>query len=443
MVYIEFSIRVPDPEVEKICGEGLKRGMRKKGFWSYETMLMVLLSLNFGIVFFDRNAMSYLAPFVQPDLKLTNEQVGLLASALAFAWAISGFLIGTIADRAGHRKAFLVGTVILFSLCSVVSGLARSFLMLLAARMVMGAAEGPLMPISQSFAAAESSPERRGLNMGFVQNFGSNLFGSFVAPLVIVALANAFGWRVSFYLAAAPGLLSAFLLWMLIREPRMERQAADANQQRMPILEMLRHRNIWVCMTISIFVVAWMVLGWTFLPLIYTQHRHFSTRVMSYLMSVLGLSAAFGAFVLPGMSDRIGRKPVMIFGALIGVLVPAAALHWNGSLLILGVLLFVGWLANGVSPLMMATIPSETIPARYVATTAGLVQGLGEIIGAAGGAWAAGRAADAFGLQVTMWIMGSCAVIAGVLSLLLRETAPVKTAKGMPAADPEPSPIPN
>ena len=195
----------------------------RKGFWSYETMLMILLSLNFGIVFFDRNAMSYLAPFVKPDLNLTNEQVGLFASGLAFMWAISGFVIGTIADRAGHRKAFLVITVIIFSLCSIISGMAGSFLMLLAARMVMGAAEGPLMPISQSFAAAESSPERRGLNMGFVQNFGSNLFGSFVAPLAIVALANAFGWRVSFYLAAVPGLLSALLLWMFVREPKIER----------------------------------------------------------------------------------------------------------------------------------------------------------------------------------------------------------------------------
>ncbi len=398
----------------------------RRGFWSYETMLMVLLSLNFGIVFFDRNAMSYLAPFVQPDLKLTNEQIGLFASGLSFAWAISGFLIGTIADRAGHRKAFLITTVILFSLCSVVSGLAGSFLMLLGARMVMGAAEGPLMPISQSFAAAESSPERRGLNMGFVQNFGSNLFGSFVAPLVIVALANAFGWRRSFFLAALPGLLSAFLLWMLIREPKMELQAENSDQ-RMPILEMLRHRNIWLCMVISIFMVAWMVLGWTFLPLVYVHERHLSTSVMSYLMSVLGMSAAIGAFILPGLSDRVGRKPIMIFGALTGVLVPLAALYWGGSTWMLGVLLFIGWLANGICPLLMATIPAETIPARYVATTAGLVQGLGEIVGAAGGAWAAGRAADAFGLPVTMWIMGVCALIAGMLSLLLRETAPVKT----------------
>jgi ACS family hexuronate transporter-like MFS transporter len=401
-----------------------------RGFWSYETMLMVLLSLNFGIVFFDRNAMSYLAPFVQPELGLTNEQVGLFSSGLAFAWAISGFLIGTIADRTGHRKAFLIVAVILFSLCSVASGLAGSFAMLLAARMVMGAAEGPLMPISQSFAAAESSPERRGLNMGFVQNFGSNLFGSFVAPLVVVALANAFGWRSSFFLAALPGLLSAFLLWMLIREPKKERMPTGKDHERMPIREMLRHRNIWVCMVLSIFVVAWMILGWTFLPLLYVNARHFSTKVMSYLMSVLGMSAAVGAFILPGLSDRIGRKPIVVGGSLIGILVPMAALYWGGSAWMLGVLLFIGWLTNGVTPLLMATIPSETIPSRYVATTAGLVQGLGEIIGAAGGAWIAGRAADRFGLPITMWIMGACALLAGMLALLLKETAPVKMRRG-------------
>ena len=56
----------------------------------------------------------------------------------------------------------------------------------------------------------------------------------------------------------------------------------------------------------------------------------------------------------------------------------------------------------------------------------GLVQGFGEIVGAAGGAWAAGRAADTYGLSIVMWIMVACALIAGALALLLRETAPVK-----------------
>jgi predicted MFS family arabinose efflux permease len=398
----------------------------RKGFWSYETMLMVLLSLNFGIVFFDRNAMSYLAPFVKPDLGLSNEQVGLLASGLSFAWAISGFVIGTIADRTGRRKVFLVVAVILFSFCSVISGLAGSFIMLFAARMVMGVAEGPLMPISQSFAAAESSPERRGLNMGFVQNFGSNLIGTTVASIAIVALANAVGWRVSFFIAAIPGLFSATLLWMLVREPKIERKSASEDRERMPLREMLRYRNIWVCLVLSVFMVAWIVLGWTFLPLYYVEDRQFSTQTMSYLMAVLGVSAAVGAFILPGLSDRIGRKPIMIGGSMIGCIVPLAVLYWGGSIWGLGVLLFIGWLAIGVTPLLMATIPSETIPIRYVATTAGLVQGFGEITGAAGGAWIAGRAADTYGLSITLWIMCGCALITGILALLLKETAPIK-----------------
>jgi predicted MFS family arabinose efflux permease len=221
------------------------------------------------------------------------------------------------------------------------------------------------------------------------------------------------------------------LLWTLIREPKIERSRTADDQKRMPIREMLRYRNIWLCMVICVFMVAWLVLGWTFLPLVYVQHRQFSTSVMSYLMSVLGVSAAIGAIILGAISDRIGRKPIMIFGAATGVLVPMVALYWEGSLWIMGVLLFIGWLANGICPLLMATVPSETVPARYVATTAGLVQGLGEIIGASGGAWAAGRAADAYGLPVTMWIMGACALIATVLALLLKETAPIKTSKAL------------
>jgi predicted MFS family arabinose efflux permease len=72
-----------------------------------------------------------------PDLNLTKERVGLLASGLAFTRAIQGFVIGTIAGRAGRRKVFLVAAGVVLSLCSVASGPARSFLMLPAARMVM------------------------------------------------------------------------------------------------------------------------------------------------------------------------------------------------------------------------------------------------------------------------------------------------------------------
>jgi hypothetical protein len=56
---------------------------------SYQILLVGLLSLNFGIVFFDRNSLNFLMPFVKPELGLTNEQVGIFQSALSLTWALA------------------------------------------------------------------------------------------------------------------------------------------------------------------------------------------------------------------------------------------------------------------------------------------------------------------------------------------------------------------
>ena len=61
------------------------------------------------------------------------------------------------------------------------------------------------MPISHAMVASEVDPERRGLAQGVAQNLGSNLLGSFAAPVVLVALRRDFGWREAFYLAGVPG----------------------------------------------------------------------------------------------------------------------------------------------------------------------------------------------------------------------------------------------
>ncbi len=53
-----------------------------------------------------------------------------------------------------------------------------------------------------------------------MQNLGSNLIGSSLAPIVLVAIATAYHWRAAFYLAAMPGLICAFLIWKFVREPR-------------------------------------------------------------------------------------------------------------------------------------------------------------------------------------------------------------------------------
>jgi MFS family permease len=392
----------------------------------YETRLIWVLGITFGFVFFDRNAVNYLMPFIVSDLKLSNQQVGMIASALSFTWAIAGFAGGAYSDRSGNRKTILLVTVIAFSLCSFLSGLAGSFLTLLLARLLMGLAEGPILPVAQSLVAFESADTRRGHNMGVMQNFGSNLLGSFVAPLVLVALAGLYNWRAAFFIAGVPGLLMALLIAKYVRpaaKPALQPQSIRVDGG-MRYGEMLRYRNIWLCILMSIVMVAWMVLGWAFLPLFYVNVRHLSAGQMSLLMSVLGLSAAFFCFIVPGLSDRFGRRPVIVAFNLVGLLVPFAALYFVGSLYALAALIFIGWSASGTFPLFMGTIPSETIPARYVATSLGLVMGLGEILGGVSGPWVAGWAADQYGLRAPIMIQAGCAIVGTVLALFLKETAP-------------------
>jgi MFS family permease len=397
----------------------------------YETRLIWVLGITFGFVFFDRNAVNFLMPFITADLRFSNGQIGLIASALSLTWAIAGFLGGALADRTAYRKKILVAAVVAFSVCSFLSGVAVSFLTLFLSRLLMGVAEGPILPVSQSLVAFESADGRRGYNMGVMQNFGSNLLGSFVAPLALVAIASFYTWRTAFFIAGIPGLLMAALIVKYVKEPKVHTLGAMVKtaDSRIRAADMLKHRNMWLCILMSIVMVAWMVLGWSFLPLYYIQVKHYSAQQMSLLMSVLGLSAAFFSFIVPGLSDRLGRRPVVIAFNLVGVLVPLAALYFTGSPYALAALVFVGWSASGTMPLMMGTIPSETIPARYVATALGIVMGLGEVLGGVSAPAIAGWAADLYSLRVPLYMEAGCALIAACLALYLTETAPARLAQ--------------
>jgi len=390
----------------------------------YEALLIGLLSLNFGILFFDRNALNFLMPFVQPDLGLSNTQVGLIASVFSLAWAIAGLLVGSISDRTGKRKPILILATMGFAACSVLSGLATTFVMLFATRLLMGVLEGGVLPVSQSLTMAEVAPGRRGFAMGFMQNFGSNVLGSTAASLILVALATHYGWRNAFYLAAIPGLVSALLMWRWVQEPTQEEQAREEPVQHLSLRDALARRNVLICMLISILMVSLLVLCFAFMPLYLIQVRELDPETMGWLIGALGVSAGIAGFVVPGISDWVGRKPAMVIAPLFGVLAPLGALYYHGSVWGLAAIFFAAWTAIGTFPLFMATIPSETIDPRHTATVLGLIMGAGEGLGGVLSPTLAGAAADKWGLQAPLWIMVAMPVLAAVLALALRETAP-------------------
>lgn len=419
----------------------------------YQIVLVLLLSLNFGIVFFDRQALNVLMPYIQPELGLSGTQIGLLAGGLSFSWAIAAFFVGRLSDTLGKRKILLVLATIAFSLCSFISGLAPSFLLLFGARLLMGAAEGGVMPISHAMVASEVDPKRRGLAQGVAQNLGSNLLGSFAAPVVLVSVfivGMGFNWREAFYLAALPGLISAAMIWFLLDEPKAApREAKPKVSTSRAISDYLAEvgramkvRNMWVSVVVGVLMVAHFVITWAFLPTFLVQARDMDPTSMSWLVGSLGIAAAIYSFVVSGLSDRIGRKPVMVvlpFLSLIGplgvlLLDPAAfegagMFGLSGYATILIPIFFIGWMVNGTFPIFMATIPSETFKPVHHATVLGLAMGSCEVLGGVAGPPFAGWLNDSFGQDSFLYLMMILAVVAGFVAMGLKETAPAALAR--------------
>ena len=407
--------------------------MQRRG---YENLLLVLLFFTVGFVFFDRLSINFLFPFMRQEFGLTNSRIGMLTSALALTWSVSGFALSSYADGSNRRKPVLIAAVIVFSLCSISSGLAGTFATLLLARALMGFAEGPVLPVSQSLMAFASSESRRGFNMGFIQASAGGLLGSVLAPMILVPLAGTHGWRFAFYCAGIPGLILAVLLAVLVREPRVGQKAATATTgtgNARGFWEVLMTRNMIICVVMSCLFITWFLAIVTFGPAYLLEQRHLSAGDMSIFMTILGISSVIGGFAVPALSDRLGRKPTMIVFGIVAIFAPLVIAFLQSSFPVLCIAIFLAYLGYGCFPIFLATIPAETVPANFVSRAIATVIGVGEIIGGFVSPTVVGFSADAYGAAAPFVIASASVSLAVVASLFLVETAPHKASLLKPA----------
>ncbi|MFP3578964.1 MFS transporter [Arthrobacter sp. SIMBA_036] len=396
----------------------------------HERRTVLLLSLGFGLVGLDRWIISPLFPSMMKDMGLNYQDLGNIIGALGLAWGVSALIIGGLSDKLGRKKV-LVGSIILFSLCSLLTGLASGLFSLILVRVIMGITEGAFGPTAVAATAESSRPKRRGLNMGIQQSTFA-LFGIGLGPIIATQLLQVVpSWHWVFGIMLIPGLVLAYFIFKTIREPRdlptFESAVATTSAEKARWVDVFRYRNVRLAMLAlcgamtCIFVLSAMV------PSYLTDFRGIEMTSMGIITSGIGLGAFAGQLAIPALSDRFGRKPVVIAALLLAAALLLVFIFQGPFMPVLFLLLFfIAFGANGCLALLAGTITVESVPAGSLAAAAGTVIGVAEIFGGGVAPSLAGFLAQNYGIAYPLYLALAGLLLCVVAAAFLRETAPNK-----------------
>jgi MFS family permease len=240
---------------------------------------------------------------------------------------LGGIIGGYLGDRIG-RKPVLVGSLLLMGIATVLIGVLPTYQMvgiwaavlLVAVRVVQGLAFGAEWggAILMSF---EHAPWRkRGLYTGITQaGFPVGLLLANLAFLASVPLGPQWAWRVPFLLSAVLIVVGIMIRLKIDESPEFEELQAEGAVSKNPLLEVLRDdwRNVVRAFCLRIAETAGYAVSVTFM-LSYLSLNKIAGR--SVTLTALLIAAAIGIFATAywgGLSDRLGRRPVYLFGCAV------------------------------------------------------------------------------------------------------------------------------
>lgn len=390
----------------------------------YEWQSITLLALCFGLVGLDRWMIAPLFPVMMKDLNLDYQDLGNIMGCLGLAWGFSALFAGRLSDKIGRKKV-LIPSVIIFSLMTGLSGLAVGLYSLLFLRIMMGIAEGAFGPTSVALTAEASHPSRRGLNMGIQQSTFA-LLGIGLGPIIVTQLLNVVpSWHWVFLIMLIPGLILAYLLYKVIREPV---HLTEVAKNKYGYKDVLQYKNIWVTMLCMCSVMTCIFVLGAIVPIYFTQYLQLDMLQMGFATSGIGFGAFAGQIIIPALSDYIGRKKAcviaLVFAAIL--LYQFIGITNTSPLILFTLLFFIAFGANSTLCMMGGAIAVESVPKSLASTAVGLIIGVGEIFGGGVAPILAGWIAQSFGLQYTLWLAFAGLISCCIFSVFITETAPRK-----------------
>lgn len=313
-----------------------------------------------------------LAPFISESFHLSPAQKGMMLSIPIMAGALMRFPLGVLAQYIGRKRATLV-EMALIAIAMLYGCLhVHSFSDLLAMGLLLGVA-GASFGVAMSLGSGWYPPRYKGLAMGVV---GAGNVGTAIAVLLAPPLAQAYGWRAVYGIAAASVALPAVVMMIFAKEPPDANRHASVREQ----LACLFERDGWAFSLIYIITFGGFIGFISFLPTYFYDQFHVSkvqAGQLAMLAALLGsVLRIFGGWI----SDHWGgvnTLTVVLAIVAVGLLAGPAAASSVGATTLLFMVCFAA-LGTGNGALF------QLVPLRWPGTTAVAGAMIGEI-GALGG----------------------------------------------------------
>lgn len=334
--------------------------------WRTALLLVVYMVINFA----DKIAVGLLAVPMMTELNLSPAQFGLVGSSFFWLFAIAGVTGGLAADRRSST-GILLAMALAWSVLQVPMAMSSSLFVLVLARMLLGAAEGPAWPVAVHACYKWFPNEKRELPVACLAQGGA--IGLLLAGLVMPLVSARWGWRANFHILAAVGFAWALLWSWLGTEGRGVEAASGAagDGVHVPYRRLLAEPTVATCMLMKFFSYWGLALTLTWLPA-YLQNglglgavesgRWYAGVIAMGLPVSLAGSWVVRWLLARGVSSRTARGRVAALAVAIGG--AAFVLGWLGGLPPLWRAALIG-LALGLTQVMYAVGPAllaEVVP---------------------------------------------------------------------------------
>lgn len=357
--------------------------------------IVALLFLAAVLNYVDKNTLALLAPTIQKDLDLSDQAYANIQNAFQLAYTIALLASGAIVDRFGPRLslALFVGW---WSLANVFTAAARSVTSLGAFRFCLGLGEAGNWTASPKAVSEWFPVKERGLAIG-IYTAGTPI-GMTLAPLFVIWLAGAFGWRSAFVLTGLLGLVW-LIPWAFLYRPVKTHPLLSENERTWiwsnpdKEVEATGERGWTWCQAFGRVEVWCLLVGRMFSDPIWFFYQNWYPK---YLVSergltqaevkitwVMFLAAGLGSLVggwLAGRFIKSGRAPkrvrlfVMLGCALFMPLSPLVAIASSTELSLafasLIVFMHLAWLTN-ISALVVDVVPGASLGTVFGIVAAG------------------------------------------------------------------------